>query len=179
MKKATVLLAVLASIVSLVEAEDELPKPGPEHQLLAQFAGEWDAKLTCNFPGTEGPIETSGSQSAKLDVGGFFLIANFKSEFFGQPFKGHAVTGYDPFQKKYTGVWVDSMGPGVYQTTGEFTKDGKTYNETMTGPGQDGKPVKFRSVMKINDENHMTFTMYSVEEGKDTQMMKIEYTRKK
>ena len=169
----------LFSAASLV-AEDEFPQPGPEHKRLAKMAGEWEAKLTCNFPGTDGPIETTGSQTSKMDLGGFFLVADFKSEFFGQPFQGHGITGYDPFQKKYTGVWIDSMGPGVYRTEGEFTKDGKTYNETMTGPGPDGKPIKFRSEIKLKDDDHMTFTMYTQDDkGKESQMMKIEYTRKK
>lgn len=180
MRTLSLFAALLVLSASMVTAQDEFPQPGPEHKQLAKLAGEWDAKLTCNFPGTEGPIETSGTQSSKMDLDGFFLIADFKSEFFGKPFQGHGITGYDPFKKKYTGVWIDSMGPGIYLTQGEFTKDGKTYNETMTGPGPDGEPIKFRSVIKIKDDDHMTFTMFTIDEKeKETEMMKIEYTRKK
>jgi len=172
-------LAVSAVTVSVVAAQEAFPEPGPQHELLKQMTGDWNAKMTCNFPGTEGPIETSGTYSAKLDVGGFFLIGEFKSEFFGQPFQGHSITGYNQFEKKYKGVWVDSMGPFLYHTEAEFSQDGKTYKETMTGPGPDGKPMKFRSVIDIKDDDHMQMTMFIVgEEGKEQKMMEIEYTRK-
>ena len=177
--KAIVAAATFFCTFALLHAQEEYPKPGPEHDLLKQMAGEWDAKMTCNFPGTDGPIETTGSYSAKLDVGGFFLIGQFKSEFFGQPFKGHSITGYNQFEKKYKGVWVDSMGPYLYNTTAEFSKDGKTYKEKMTGPGPDGKPINFRSVIEIKDDDHMQMTMYMIgEDDKESQMMKIDYTRK-
>lgn len=177
--KAIVAAATFVCTFSALQAQEEYPKPGPEHELLKQLAGEWDAKLECNFPGTEGPIEATGSYSAKLDVGGFFLIGQFQSEFFGQPFKGHSITGYNQFEKKYTGVWVDSMGPFLYNTTAEFSKDGKTYTEKMNGPGPDGKPINFRSVIEIKDDDHMQMTMYMIgEDDKESQMMKIDYTRK-
>ncbi len=181
MKTLTIALAAIAATFTFAaaDAQEEFPKPGPQHELLKQMEGEWDAKMVCNFPGIDEPIETTGAMSAKLDIGGFFLISEFTSEFFGQPFKGRAMTGYNPFQKKYTGVWIDSMGPALYNTVGEFSKDGKTFNETMTGPGPDGKEIKFRSVTEIKDKDHTTFTMFMIdEEDKEVQMMKIEYTRK-
>lgn len=177
--KAIAAAATIVCSFSALHAQEEYPKPGPEHDLLKQMTGEWDAKMTCNFPGTEGAIETTGSYNAKMDVGGFFLIGDFKSEFFGQPFKGHSITGYNQFEKKYTGVWVDSMGPFLYNTTAEFSKDGKTYTEKMNGPGPDGKPINFRSVIEIKDDDHMQMTMYMIgEDDKESQMMKIDYTRK-
>jgi hypothetical protein len=171
-------LTFLAASISV--AEDEFPKPGPQQERLKQLAGDWNAKITCNFPGTDGPTESSGKQTAKMDIGGYFLVADFTGEFAGQPFKGHSITGYDPFQKKYTGVWVDSMGPALYNTVGEWDKAGKTYTEQMQGPGPDGKPIKFRSVTKITDDNHMQFTMSMVgEDDQEAKMMEIQYSRQK
>ena len=62
---------------------------------------------------------------------------------------------------------------------GEFSKDGKTYTEAGEGPGPDGKLQKMKSVCDFKDKDTIIFTMYQVEAGKDQEMMKITYKRKK
>lgn len=159
----------------------EFPKPGPEHEHLKAMAGEWDAEVKFYAKPGEAPIESKGQYSGKLDVGGFFLITDFKgSPVGGEKFHGRGLTGYDPFKKKYTGVWVDSMSPAMYTTEGEFDKQGKVYTETMQGPGPDGKVVKMRLTTEIKDKDHMVFKMYSpAEDGKEKLTMEISYARKK
>jgi hypothetical protein len=172
---------LLSSSFALAEEPQEFPKPGPEHEVLKQLEGTWEGDMKCHFPQAEGAPSTVKAQyTAKMDVGNFFLIGEIKSEFFGQPFQGRVITGYDPFQKKYTGVWVDSMSPALYMTQGEWDKSNKTYNETMEGPGPDGKPMKFRSVSMVKGEDELHFTMYGPgEDGKEALMMEITYKRKK
>jgi hypothetical protein len=43
----------------------------------------------------------------------------------------------------------------------------------------DGKPAKLKNVYEFVDKDTLLFTMYSVKDGKDQQMMKITYKRKK
>jgi hypothetical protein len=149
-----------------------MPKPGPEHALLKKFAGDWDA--TVSFPGGE---SKATSRSAVV-LGGFWLITNFRGEFGGAKFEGRGTMGYDPRKKKYVSTWVDSMSPSLLVMEGSFDKDGKTYTETGEGPGPDGKPSKMKSVYEFKDDG-LVFTMYTVAEGKDQQMLKIVYKRKK
>src|SRR5262245_31577289 len=87
------LLAVLS--VARAGAED-FPKPGPEHEQLKQLAGVWDAQVKCNQPG-KAPEESKGEFTGTLDVGGFFLVTEFKGQLAGQPFHGRGLTGFDPF----------------------------------------------------------------------------------
>ena len=65
---------------------------------------------------------------------------------------GHGVNGYDPMKKQYVSVWCDSMMPSPSFFWG--TMDEKTKTLTMTGD-------------------------MVGEDGKDAEMVKIEYTRKK
>ena len=170
--------ALLVLSVSGVWAQD-FPKPSAEHEQLKLLAGEWDAQVKCHQPG-KGAEESKGRYSAKMDVGGFFLVTEFQAEIGGQPFQGRGFNGYDPAKKKYTGVWVDSMSPGIYNSEGEFDKAGKVFTETMQGPGPDGKPMKMRMTTELKDSDHMVFKMYAPgEDGKDALMMEIAYTRKK
>jgi hypothetical protein len=173
-------MAVLAAEWSPAQ---EFPKPGAEHEQLKRLAGEWDALVKCQMPASDGSSstqESKGQYTAKLDVGGYFLVTEFKCQLGGQAFQGRGLNGYDPFKKKYVGVWVDSMGPSIYPVEGAFDESGKVYTETMTGPNPQGKPMKMRMTTEIKDNDHLRFKMFVTgEDGKETPMMEIAYTRKK
>jgi hypothetical protein len=173
-------ILLLALVFPGLAAAQEFPKPGPEHELLKQMAGDWDAEVTASFvPGA--PAETSkAAQSNKMDVGGYFLVTEFKGKMGGVDFQGRGTTGYDPFKKKYTGVWVDSMGPALYHIEGAFDKAGKVYTESMQGPDPMGNPIKFRSVTEITDKDQMNMKMFVLQpDGKENKMLDIKLTRKK
>lgn len=175
-------LLSLCALVSLpsIAAAQEFPKPGPEHAALKAMTGEWDGKVKFYFDPSSPPMESTGTFSAKLDVGGFFLFTDYKGDMAGAPFHGRGTTGYDPFKKKYVGTWVDSMSPAIYNVEGSFDESGKTFSESMSGPGPDGTPMKFRMVTQVADADHMTFTMFMIgADGKDTKLMETAYTRKK
>jgi hypothetical protein len=149
------------------------PRPGPEHEKLKHFAGEWDAAVKF------GGMEVKGTATYKMGVGGFWLLGDFRADFGGLPFEGKSQQGYDPLKKKYVTTWIDSMGPSMLVMEGLFDKDGKTYTETGEGPGMDGKLRKFRSVYEWKDKDTIVFQMYETADGKEQQTLKITYTRKK
>jgi len=157
----------------LARADEGPPKPGPEHDMLKRFVGEWDAAV--NFMGQE----EKATAVYKMGLGGFWLTQHFTGDFGGDKFEGRGTTGYDPFKKKYVSTWVDSVSPSMMLMEGAFDKDGKTYTETGEMVGEDGKPGKVKSVFEFPDKDTIVFTMYGVKEGKDQQMMKITYKRKK
>lgn len=169
---------------SLVRAEEEaqqqpFPEPGPEQKLLAQMTGEWDTKMNCQMSPT-GPVEGTGTYTAKMDLNGYFLVCDLRATLGPMPFEGRAITGYDPWKKKYVGTWVDSMSPSLYTIEGEWDKAGKVYTETITGPDPTGKPMKFSMITEIKDADHLASKMVMPgEDGKETVMMEMTYTRKK
>jgi hypothetical protein len=169
----------LVLLASGVRAQD-FPKPTAEHDLLKQMAGVWDAQIKCTFEPGKPPQESKGEFSAKLDLGGFFLVTEIKAELAGMPFQGRGLTGYDPFKKKYVGVWVDSMSPALYTIEGSFDKSGKVFTEMMEGPDPKGKPMKMRAVTEVKGNERMQFSMFARgDDGKESLMMEIAYTRKK
>jgi hypothetical protein len=149
------------------------PKPSADHEKLRKFEGEWDA--TVAFAGGE----SKASASYKVGLGGFWLQSHFKGEFGGAPFEGRGLTGYDPHKKKYVSTWADSMEPQLTVMQGTFGADDKTFTETGEGIGMDGKPQNLKSVYEFKDKDTFVFTMYKVADGKDEQLMKITYKRKK
>ncbi len=154
-------------------AAQEMPKPGPEHAILKKFEGSWNA--TVSFAGGE----SKGTANYKMDLGGFYLRFHFKGDFGSAPFEGRGITGYDPAKKKYVGSWADSMSPHLRVTEGSFSKDGSTYTETSGWLGMDGKNHKIKTVHEFKDKDTIKFAIYQVDDGKDQEMMKITYKRKK
>jgi hypothetical protein len=149
------------------------PKPGPEHDMLKKFEGDWDA--AAKF----GDQESKGTATYKMGLGGLWLLVDYKGDFGGMKFEGKGTVGYDPMKKKYVTSWVDSMSPTHMIMEGAFDKEGKTYTETGEGPGMDGKPQKMKSTYEFKDNDTILFIMSSVAEGKDQEMFRITYTRKK
>ena len=154
------------------------PKPSAEHKVLTADAGTWDAVVEAAEPGKP-PTKSKGVEVNTVGCGGLCLITNFKGDMAGMPFEGAGVTTYDPKKKKYVGSWTDSMTAGLL--AGESTYDAakKTWTGTMEGPDMTGNIMKVRSTT-VSTGGTRVFTIYGPgPDGKETQMMKITYTRRK
>lgn len=164
-------LALLAFAAPAVSAQPEIPKPGPEHAVLKALEGTWDT--TMKFPGGE----SKGTVVYKMELGGLWLSSKLESDLMGAKFHGHGMDTYDAAKKKYTSVWFDSMSTTPMMMEGTYDKDKKTLTLTGDGPGQDGKPAKWKSVSTMPDNDTINFSMY-VGDAKEP-MFTIVYKRKK
>lgn len=170
----TVVCALIGFLAPAASAQPPSSKPAPELQRLKQLQGTWDATVKM------GQGESKGTMVYKMDVGGLWLVSNFKADLGGQPFQGRGLDGYDPIKKKYVGVWVDSMSPTMMLFEGNFDKTGKVFTQSGEGPGMDGKMTKYKSVTEMKGPDSMVFTMSTPDQnGKEQTMLTITYTRKK
>jgi hypothetical protein len=161
----------LSVLVAAAAPAQEGPKPGPEHELLKKMEGTWN--LTMKFGG----METKGTVTYKMDLGGLWLVSHLESELFGQKFTGKGLDTYDPVRKKYVGLWADSMSTSPVIMEGTYDKAKKTLTMSGDGPGMDGKPAKYKSVSEMPDDDTINFTMY-MGDDKDPAFT-ITYKRKK
>jgi hypothetical protein len=170
------LLSMAMAMVVAVPAVNaqEPAKPGPEHELLKQTEGTWDAI----FKG--GPPDAKAVSVSKMGCGGLWLMTDFSGAIEGMPFQGHGVDGFDQDKKKYISIWVDSMTATPMIFEGTYDEKTKTMTQIADGKGPDGKPAKWKSVTKHTDKDHHVFTMAVVgPDGGDNVMLTIEYTRRK
>ena len=153
--------------------------PGPMHDVLKPMAGNFNAAVKM-WEGPGEPQATQGSCQNTWILGGRFLQCAYKGEFAGQPFEGFGLTGYDTMKRQYVGLWMDTMGTTVMISNGSAEAPGKaiTMNSSMDDP-RTGKPMPIRSVTKIVDDNQHVYSMYTTQDGKETLMMEITYTRAK
>lgn len=184
--KLPVLAAVLASLLAPVVTAQEgkeppaaeqggMPKPGKEHQRLAEMVGTWDATMQM-----AGMPDSKGVSTITMTLGGFWLVDQFQASIGGGPFEGRGTTGYDPIKGKYVATWVDSWSSWLTVTEGVY--DEKTKSLTMTGDGYDqmGQKVKVKHVTIHKDANTNVFEMYQTgADGKEVKLMTITYVRRK
>ena len=169
---------ILASLIFLSGAlyvshpaavAQEPQKPGKEHAALMAMEGVWDAAVKSADGG-----ESKGVAEYKMVCEGMWLSSSFVGEIGGQKFSGHGMDGYDPVQKQYTGVWVDSMSATPLILTG--TKDASGKVLTMKG---EGGGMKYKAVTTEVSRDKQLFTMSFVMPEGDVELMTITYTRRK
>jgi uncharacterized protein DUF1579 len=162
------------------EGMPPLPKPGPEHEILKQDVGTWDATVEMMQPGGQPPAVSKAVEVVTMIEGGLWTVTDFKSTIMNTPFHGHGQNGYDPIKKKYVSTWIDSMSTGV--TLGEATYDAKTrtMKGSMEGPDMTGKTMKMNETVEWKDADTRVFTMATPgPDGKDVTTMRITYKRRK
>jgi hypothetical protein len=156
-----------------------MPKPGPEHALLKMDVGTWDAVVEFNpGPGVP-PMISKGVEVNTMGCGGLCLITDFKGQAMGAPFHGHGVTTWDAAKKKYAGSWTDSMSMGMAVAETTYDPVTKKWNGTMEGPDMTGAVMKSRSVLEHSGAKRVMTAYATGPDGKEAQMMKITYTRRK
>lgn len=153
--------------------------PGPQHELLASMAGEWDIEVRMWMePGAE-PIVLPSTAHREMILGGRVLVEEVRGEFMGAPFVGHAMSGYDNVTGKWWGTWVDNQMTGVMLSEGTWDEAGKVFTSTMShvDPAT-GEAVETKGVSRILAPDHEVHEMWEERDGESFKSMEMVYRRK-
>ncbi len=140
---AALCICVLAG-AALAQAPSGPPKPGPEHQKLAYFAGKWasEGEMKAGAFGPGGKF--TFTETCEWYAGSFALVCNSEGMMQGSTVKGLSVISYDPGEKTYIYFETNSTGENVFShgavegDTWTWNNEGKMY----------GKPTRARFTMK-------------------------------
>jgi hypothetical protein len=156
----------------------EAPKPGPEHKILADDVGTWDATVEMWMAPGAAPVVSKGVEKVRM-LGGFWQVSDFEGTFMGQPFQGLGQVGYDPAKKKYVSTWIDTWSTAFSNGEATYDSAAKTMTGAMEMPGQDGKLTKVKETTVWKGDTRV-FTMSAPgPDGKEVPTMRITYTRRK
>jgi hypothetical protein len=161
----------------------EIATPGAPHRKLDAFVGTWDVETRMWMGGPDAPPTTTrGSTTYAWTVGGRYLRQDFHGEMAGMPVEGQGYTGYDNFEKKYVGVWMDNTSTAIFGMEGTMNKEGTVLtmygkmDEWMTG--EVGKMSKY--VFRIVNKDTIVFEIHDLAIGEpNTKMVEMTFTRKK
>ena len=184
---------------ALAEAYAKAAAPGPEHERLKSFAGDWDAEVKTFQPDgspAAGP-PSKGVMHVKMILGDRFVQVNYDGEMdtggpAGKvPFHGTGLAGYDKGKKKYTSVWMDEMGTGMMITEGTADASGVMTCEGAVTEPLSGIPMKVKEVSREIDKDHRKYELYmtmpdpaaggggAIAAAKMIKVLEIAYTRRK
>jgi hypothetical protein len=160
----------------------EAATPGENHKRLDDMVGTWEATSTAWMDPAKPPSITKGTSEIKWVLGGRFLQQDFTGEMMGMPFNGMGLTGYDNFNKKYIGSWVDNTSTAMLTMEGTADPTGKVITmlgkSDDPGTGEHGKAMKY--VARLVSKDKHVFEIYDLSMGnKETKLLEISYTRKK
>ena len=161
-----------------MQAWNEYMTPGPMHEKMAAYAGEWKAEIKMwQYPGAE-PTVSEGTTSIEMILGGRYLKSVHKAEFMGMEMNGLSIEGYDNSTKEFTSVWYDNFGTGTMIGKGTWDEANQSlnYKGTVVDP-MTGKEESFREVMYYIDSNHQKMEMFMVTPEGEFQSMEIMFTR--
>jgi Protein of unknown function (DUF1579) len=136
----------------------EMPGPVEEHGLLQKFVGEWESEGEAFMAPGQPPTKLKGVESSRM-IGGFWFVAQIRSNLPDFPYEQILTLGYDPAKKKYIGTVIDSMTSHIWQLEGTFDATGKILTWETEGPVPNPeKPSKFREVTELKSPDQKVFT---------------------
>ena len=116
--------------------------PGKEHKLLDAMAGKWEVKGAFWMDPSAPPMETVAQATSEWMLGGRQLKMTYTGDFFGMPFEGVSLTGFNRVSGQYESLWIDNMTTGMTIGFGSVSAEGKTFlppehDDPMTGSQED------------------------------------------
>ena len=165
---------------AMEEMMAKMAAPGPYHDWLKKFEGEWNLTIKWSMDPSQPMQETKSTSMVKTIMDGRYSQEETAGEMMGKPFNGMGITGYDNMLKKFVSTWIDNAGTGIMTSQGTPDATGKVIN--WIGQSTDpmtGKMAKYRMVSRVLDDNHHVLEMYMKSpEGKEFKSMEINYERK-
>ncbi len=106
------------------QAQQQPPKPGPEHKLLDVFIGKWINEGHTVASASAPAVEILTSDVYEWMPGGFFVLHTAYGRIGNMDVGGTEIIGYDAASKKYRTDFFDSQGN---VSTEELTVRGDTW----------------------------------------------------
>jgi hypothetical protein len=149
--------------------------------VLQNDVGMWNAKMKMWTHGPDAePIVVDAAESNTLLGKGTWLISDFRSNFEGAEFFGHAQLCFDPVKKKFVGTWIDNMTPHLSTMQGNYDNEKRILEMKTQGvDSKSGKPVSGRNTTQWIGEDRRVFMSFNDTPDGEVKQFEIEYTRKK
>lgn len=167
------------------EQTTQMQEMGPrtaEHDKLNPFEGTFSTVVKL-WMGPGEPVTSTGTMVNDWVLGGRYLRQTFAGDPAEGPypaFEGIGFWGYSGTSGEFQGYWIDNASTWMQMETGSVDASGKVWTMLSSLPNPaDGKPMKKRTVITLQNNNHHVMeSFFTVEGGEEIKSMEISYTRK-
>jgi len=162
----------------------ELANPGPEHDMLSKFAGNWDVTVTAgNASGRTGSV---GKCRSYMTLERRFLWIGYEARGESGRFKGAFMVGFDRRHQHFTMLAMDTDGTYFVTSKGKKLPDSQSIK--LYGTDDDpymkklGFTKEFAHVLKFNAPNKFTIDILFIDtrtdERKEVKAIEFTFTRR-
>jgi len=159
----------------------EAMRPGPEHELLRSFSGQWTVEIKAG----RNAVSTGNANSYML-VDGRFLWIGYGARGESGAFRGSFIIGFDRRNERYDLIGMDTTGTYFITSHGKPEKDSKRVK--LLGKDDDpymkslGYEKEFAHVIDLSDPDRLVIEVLFIdtrtEERKEQKAMELVFTRK-
>jgi hypothetical protein len=157
----------------MMEKYMQAAQPGEQHAMLAALEGAWQQSCDFSTPGSPSQV-TPGKAVYRSILGGRFVTGETRAKLAmpgmaePQDWQAFSILGYDNVLKQYQSVWIDSMGTGIYTSSGTADASGKVI--TLDGVMKDAMTPAgraFKVVINMADGKKRVTELWDSMGGKD------------
>lgn len=153
--------------------------PGPEHQWLKSFAGDWEMDISVwPQPQTE-PLKYQARAQHQMKLGDRYLHMQSKGEMGPITIESLMILGFDRRMEKFTLMGFDSMGTYSISAAGSWAKP----EEVIVFEGVDQHPKteaknRFRFKLTKQSPDHFVLVLhFLLPDGGEHQVAEMTYRR--
>lgn len=163
----------------IMKKAEEAGKPGPAHQALEHFVGDWTAEVKCWREPNDPPCISQATAKGAWTLNGRFVQEDFHGDLMGRRYNGRGLLGYDNIRQTFNSVWMSDMQTSMFVTEGR----GEDGNTIITLEGTASCPIKERGdipmkvVLRVLGPDKHTCEMFDVSGGDSRKTMEITYLR--
>jgi Protein of unknown function (DUF1579) len=165
---------------ALIKALAEAGKPGPEHQKLQPFIGDWDLTVRLWTDPKQPPAEAKGTVERKWILGGRFVQESVKVACEGKSFEGLGLLGYNSAEKKFTAVKACGLCGTVSHGLATCSDSGTRFEcikeECCPLTGQ---KIAGRDEIVIESPDRIVVNVFKTFNGTEAKVMEIVTVRRK
>lgn len=157
----------------------EYMTPGAMHQLLGEYAGEWNTTIKFWMSSDSEPLVSEGMSVNEIILGGRYLQSKHSGVSMGMPMEGISIEGFDKGLNKFVSIWLDNMGTGIMYSEGVYDEEEKAI--TYAGKSYDPmakKYVDFKQISRFLDKNNMSLEFYMIPGEQEIKTMEVIFKRK-
>jgi hypothetical protein len=153
--------------------------PGPVHEQLAKYAGEYTTTTKMWMQANGEPTESHGKAKLQMVLGGRFLHEESTGSMMGRPYDAVRILGYNNANKRYEGIWSYTMSTGLMTLHGTSKDDGKTIDWQTSFTDTRGQN-EMQAITRFVDEDHLVMELIAkMPDGSPGPRFETTYTRKK
>ncbi len=160
MKRLVMFFALLVVVsLAVAQAPQGPPKPGPEHNKMEYFVGQWNAEVNSQASDFGPAGKGTGTETCRWLPGGFFIHCDRTEKGPSGEVQSGGIMGYDANEKVYTYYGVDSMG-GAFLAKGTVTGNVWAWTTTMK---MGAKTYMLKFVATVTPPNGQSFKFEAAE----------------